>query len=190
MIRFFHIFRNSLVAIATIALVLPSVPPVLAGERQHYKGHWHCKYEDCRTRDHSDNNNPLNFKRHLKYENRHKAPHTVQRRKNDDSGKWIAAGIIGLAAGAIILNEVNKNRSTHKDKLIGRVTPQLIHDDHGEDFWPNTQSQPYTQTQSRPRIQPWTNAWYRWCAERYRSFNPRTGTYRGSDGFDHFCVVK
>lgn len=38
--------------------------------------------------------------------------------------------------------------------------------------------------------EPWTPQWNRWCANRYRSFNPRTGTFRGYDGADHFCVVK
>lgn len=38
-------------------------------------------------------------------------------------------------------------------------------------------------------LQPWTRAWYNYCDNKYRSFNPRTGTYRGYDGQDHFCVV-
>ncbi|PWV97627.1 BA14K-like protein [Hoeflea marina] len=38
-------------------------------------------------------------------------------------------------------------------------------------------------------IEPWTPAWYRYCDNRYRSFNDRTGTYRGYDGRDHFCVA-
>lgn len=193
MARFFHMLRTSFVTIATVALILPSISPTFADERPSRNGFRHCHtmYEDCRARDyrnHSDNNNPW----HLKHKKRHKAPQPTKRHTKDDTGKWVVAGIIGLAAGAIILSEVNKSkhRNTNKDTLIGRVQPQPIHDGHGADFWPNTQSQPYTQTQNRPRIQPWTNAWYRWCAERYRSFNPRTGTYRGLDGFDHFCVVE
>ena len=38
-------------------------------------------------------------------------------------------------------------------------------------------------------IQPWTDPWFRYCANKYRSFNAATGTYRGYDGYDHFCVV-
>ena len=38
--------------------------------------------------------------------------------------------------------------------------------------------------------EPWTPEWQSWCASNYRSFNPRTGTFRGYDGRDHFCVVK
>jgi hypothetical protein len=27
-----------------------------------------------------------------------------------------------------------------------------------------------------------------WCLDRYRSYNPRTDTFRGYDGFDHRCI--
>ena len=34
---------------------------------------------------------------------------------------------------------------------------------------------------------PWTEAWYAWCFDRYRSFDPRSGTFLGYDGRRHFC---
>jgi hypothetical protein len=34
---------------------------------------------------------------------------------------------------------------------------------------------------------PWTKAWYRSCAQRYRSFNARTGYYRTYSGRLVFC---
>ena len=34
---------------------------------------------------------------------------------------------------------------------------------------------------------PWTPDWYSYCYSLYRSFNPRTGTYIGYDGYEHFC---
>ncbi|TDH34350.1 BA14K family protein [Pseudohoeflea suaedae] len=36
-------------------------------------------------------------------------------------------------------------------------------------------------------LEPWSPGWYRYCEDKYRSFNARTGTYRGYDGRDHFC---
>ena len=27
-----------------------------------------------------------------------------------------------------------------------------------------------------------------WCLNRYRSYNPRTDTFRGYDGYDHRCI--
>ena len=34
---------------------------------------------------------------------------------------------------------------------------------------------------------PWTPEWYDYCAQRYRSFNARTGYFTGYDGLQHFC---
>ena len=34
---------------------------------------------------------------------------------------------------------------------------------------------------------PWSPAWYDYCSSRYRSFNPRTGYFKGYDGQFHFC---
>lgn len=36
-------------------------------------------------------------------------------------------------------------------------------------------------------LRPWSNAWYQYCTERYRSFNAKSGTYVGYDGQRHFC---
>lgn len=33
----------------------------------------------------------------------------------------------------------------------------------------------------------WSPEWYTYCAERYRSFNARTGYFTGYDGLPHFC---
>jgi hypothetical protein len=34
---------------------------------------------------------------------------------------------------------------------------------------------------------PWSPEWYDYCAQRYRSFNARTGYFTGYDGLPHFC---
>ena len=39
------------------------------------------------------------------------------------------------------------------------------------------------------RYEAWSPGWFDYCQNRYRSFNSRTGYYRGYDGQDHFCVV-
>jgi hypothetical protein len=36
-------------------------------------------------------------------------------------------------------------------------------------------------------MQAWSNEWYAYCTNRYRSFDPKTGTYLGYDGQRHFC---
>jgi hypothetical protein len=51
----------------------------------------------------------------------------------------------------------------------------------------------YPQDSYEPRhvtLRPWSNGWYQWCGARYRSFDPRSGTYVGLDGRSRFCEVK
>jgi Ni/Co efflux regulator RcnB len=36
----------------------------------------------------------------------------------------------------------------------------------------------------------WSPAWYRWCSQAHRSFDPRTGTFIGRDGRERFCEVR
>jgi hypothetical protein len=39
-------------------------------------------------------------------------------------------------------------------------------------------------------LEPWSQAWLQYCRTTYRSFDARTGTYRGYDGQRHFCVAQ
>ncbi len=34
---------------------------------------------------------------------------------------------------------------------------------------------------------PWTPDWYAYCARKYQSFDPRSGTFLGFDGYRHVC---
>ncbi|MBB3287654.1 MULTISPECIES: BA14K family protein [unclassified Rhizobium] len=38
-------------------------------------------------------------------------------------------------------------------------------------------------------LRPWSSAWMRYCYDRYRSFDGRSGTYVGYDGMRHFCTA-
>lgn len=38
--------------------------------------------------------------------------------------------------------------------------------------------------------EPWSPEWYDYCRARFRSFDPKSGTYLGYDGRRHFCVVR
>ncbi|MTI19242.1 BA14K family protein [Rhodobacteraceae bacterium RKSG542] len=39
----------------------------------------------------------------------------------------------------------------------------------------------------RGGLRPWSPEWYRYCSAKYRSFNPRTGTYTAYSGKTRFC---
>jgi BA14K-like protein len=35
--------------------------------------------------------------------------------------------------------------------------------------------------------EPWSPEWYSYCARKYASFEPRSGTFLGFDGYRHLC---
>ncbi|EYS92589.1 hypothetical protein X471_00079 [Bartonella bacilliformis str. Heidi Mejia] len=96
---------------------------------------------------------------------------------NNNTGDTLAAGALGLAAGAILGNILQKP-----------AQPQII-------YQPVPQSQVIYQVQPttihhRPIVpQEQISQWLAYCSKTYRSFNPRTGTFRGHDGLDYFCYA-
>ena len=102
-------------------------------------------------------------------------------RSNSDA---VAAGVIGLAAGAIVgglLSDSRRNDRVYIDP------PRRAY----RDYYPVEERRYY-----RPRVQPtyyrdamepWSREWYRYCSTRYRSFDARSGTFMGYDGRRHFC---
>lgn len=93
---------------------------------------------------------------------RHGGPRVIYRERRGDAA---AAAILGLGAAAIIGGAIaNSNRNVAPNYY--RVAPS-----------------------GASGYEPWSPGWYRYCAQRYRSFNAATGTFRGYDGRDHFCVV-
>ncbi|WP_420962627.1 BA14K family protein [Brucella sp. IR073] len=102
------------------------------------------------------------------------------------------AGAAGLAAGALIGGALT-SRPTYA------APPPPPYDPYAapppvayQPFAPPPATYPYRAQPSYPRYasyQPWTRGWYDYCSRRYRTFNARTGTFRGYDGQDHFCVA-
>ncbi|MGH6860812.1 MAG: BA14K family protein [Phyllobacterium sp.] len=109
----------------------------------------------------------------------HRWRHGGYRHHHRGGGDALAAGAIGLAAGALIGGALSQPRE-----------PEVIYRDY--DDRPVYRA-PVRVYREAPRYyssaQPWSRDWYRYCADQYRSFNPETGTYRGYDGRDHFCNV-
>lgn len=102
------------------------------------------------------------------------------KKKDDDVNKALILGIVGLAAGAAIAHSVNKNKSRTRIQ----TSPQRYTNPH---YFPNAPRNTYS---ANSKIAPWTQNWYQYCQNRYRSFNPTTGTFRGYDGKDHFCIAR
>jgi hypothetical protein len=97
------------------------------------------------------------------------------RHRHYDGGDALAAGAIGLAAGALI-----------GGALAQPAEP--IYRDYDDGYY-RRPVRVYREVAPRyyDGAQPWSPGWYRYCANRYRSFNPETGTFRGYDGRDYFC---
>ena len=95
------------------------------------------------------------------------------------------AGIAGLAVGALVGGALAqpRERVIVDDGYYPAPPPRRVY------------AQP-RYVQSRPQvvysgggygIEPWSRDWYRYCSDRYRSFNPSTGTFVGYDGVSRFC---
>lgn len=125
--------------------------------------------------------------------------------KKNSKGDLIAAGIIGLAVGAIIASEAANRKAPPAPAHDFRRNPPAPY------YGSQTAPSPYGSSQHVPldqysdpyrggpevvtfndptNLQPWTPGWRDWCTSNYRSFNQNTGTFRGYDGLDHFCVPK
>ncbi len=117
---------------------------------------------------------------------RHNQPIVVEK---NDAGELIAAGIIGLAIGAIIVGAASKGDDN--DYVHRPVRPRP-----DRDYFPPSPDE----INDEPHViyaepayevpQPWSPEWYRYCRNRFRSFDENSGTYLGYDGKRHFCVAK
>ena len=93
---------------------------------------------------------------------------------NDDA---IIAGAAGFAVGTLFGNAISRPhyvppRAYYAPRAhyAPRYAPRAVH------------VAPVTYKPA-----PWTPAWYSYCAQKYRSFDPRSGTFMGYDGHRHMC---
>jgi len=92
-------------------------------------------------------------------------------------GDALVAGVAGLAAGALIAGALSTPRPAYADD-------GYIYDDGYYDQPRYVRRAP---VRVRYTMEPWTREWFRYCSDRYRSFDARTGTFTGYDGQRHFC---
>ena len=99
------------------------------------------------------------------------------------NGDALAAGVLGLAAGALIVGALNNPQPTYYDPGY-------------DDYDGYARPAPVRRYYAQPRVvyadryaEPWTREWYEYCSDRYRTFNSRSGTFTGNDGEQHFCTA-
>jgi Ni/Co efflux regulator RcnB len=155
------------------AFVLPTVTATSADAKDRRHG-WHKRHDNW----HGDRRN------------RHHRHH--KRDRGGDAAAAIALGVIGLAAGAAIASAANQ-----PDYIDPPYDP-----DYGYGYGPARGSyidpadrgtgfrKPYypeAPTVVSGSLEPWTAEWYAYCADKYRSFDPRSGTYTAYSGAKRFC---
>ncbi|MCF7672317.1 BA14K family protein [Bacillus subtilis] len=109
-----------------------------------------------------------------------------RRDRRRDRNNAIAAGVLGLAAGAIIAGAMSQPQPqpVYREPIYNAPPPPP------RNYYPAQPARGNYGNNYGGSYQPWTREWYNWCAQKYRSFNAQTGTFRGYDSRDHFCVVK
>jgi hypothetical protein len=109
---------------------------------------------------------------------RHEPRRPHHERTSSDSD-LIAAGILGLAIGAIVMSTLAQPEPkgpVYRGDVLG--DPQ---------YFPPTPLP--VSGGGAASLEPWSDAWFDYCEMRYRSFDPNTGTYTGFDGRKRFCVA-
>jgi hypothetical protein len=97
------------------------------------------------------------------------APAEAGRYYRGHGGSNWGAGLLGFGIGAIVGSA---------------LTPREVYVEPYDDYEPVYGPAAYGPGYGPP---PWTPEWYTYCAQRYRSFNARTGYFRGYDGLPYFC---
>lgn len=106
-------------------------------------------------------------------------------RSHDSDGDVVAAGIVGLALGALAVGAIAASREEHAGNPLRHPRPRPDRDfvvDDGPAYVADDGYDDYG-----PSFEPWSRSWYRYCQQRYRTFDPESGTYVGYDGREHFC---
>lgn len=92
-------------------------------------------------------------------------------------GGAVAAAIAGLAVGAIIAGTASRrNDYYYDDRRHYRAPPP-----------PRYYNAPPPRRSYSYAPRPWTSAWYSYCSNKFRSFDPRSGTYQPYHGPRRMC---
>ncbi|WP_275783855.1 BA14K family protein [Pararhizobium gei] len=98
------------------------------------------------------------------------------------NGDAAALGALGLATGVIIGGAI-ASQPRYQERVY--IDPEP---DYYEPRPVYRRARPVV-VQSYGSLEPWTPAWHRYCSQRYRSFDSRSGTFVGYDGREHFCTA-
>ncbi len=124
------------------------------------------------------------------------ARHKASRHAN---GAGVVGGAVtGAVTGAIIGGIIDGGRGAGRGAAIGGGVGVLGGALNESASWQDAYNYHYHRCMNRTRRpvrainrghapRPWTRAWYRYCADKYRSFNPETGRYLAYSGQYRMC---
>lgn len=139
------------------------------GYRDYYDApHW--RYYEDRPRHHRK---PHRAKR------RHHHHHHHHRDDDDEAVAAIAGAVIGLAIGAIIAGEANRHDHRANRYRSYATPPQPQYRGSGH--------RPQVAHQWSVAPEPFTDEWYVYCDQKYRSFDRETGTFQPYNGPRKLC---
>jgi hypothetical protein len=117
--------------------------------------------------------------------------HDRHRVVRNSDGDLVVAGILGLAAGAIVAGALAQPEPRGPVYRVPAYDPY----DDPDYYEPAPRRYEYapegagygTGYAYDGGLEPWSPSWFRYCEDRYRTFDPSTGTFTGYDGEQHFC---
>ncbi|AEV38813.1 BA14K-like protein [Pseudovibrio sp. FO-BEG1] len=119
----------------------------------------------------------------------HKRKKKKHKKHGINAGEAAAIGVIGLAAGLIIGNAVTPQPQYVAPPRPAYRPPAPAYRPPAPAYRPPVvvhQPAPVYHAQAVAPA-PWSPAWFAYCTNKYRSFNPNTGTYRTYSGKNRFC---
>ncbi len=165
---FFKKTAASVLAIAMTASLLPTAAQ--AGGGRYYDGYY---------------GRGVVVERHV-VERRYHRPRHVHRhhhhrhhRGGSDAGAAIAGAVIGLAAGAIIGGALSQPDRHYVRPAPIYPAPKPVYR-APQPIYPAPAYGAYPP-------EPFSDAWYSYCAAKYRSFDPATGTFQPYHGPRRLC---
>lgn len=113
-------------------------------------------------------------------------------RGHNNNNDALVGGAVGLATGLIVGSAIANAPRYDEPRYID---PPYAYDDvpvyraPPPRYYRPAPVRYYQPAPVRVGVEPWTPQWERYCSYRYRSFDPRSGTFIGNDGRSHFCVA-
>lgn len=97
--------------------------------------------------------------------------------RHHGNGGAVAAAIAGIAIGAIIAGTAARRHDYYyEDRYYSAPPPP-----------PRYYRAPPPRRSYSYAPKPWTPAWYSYCTSKYRSFDPRSGTFQPYHGPRRLC---